>query len=638
MEQLNDTTVVVRSTDELAAALSVNNGYTLVYLGANITIGNRITVNRAKTAVTIDGFYPPNETGVRYTLSDAGTDPGQIYVETLTDLDITFQNMLIMGKNYFGILRVFDNDQTGRVNATFRNLTYIGPQLVWHTWGKTSIYDCDITIQAAASRAEEVAEANMLEVGGKTKIQHNSTNRAVFNLYRDNGYFKLLDGAELEVISTHTFLNRGYAIPFTVGKNAKFILTTARSFSYSTSETLSNFLVDKGAVFHYIRTSNSGADHAVYVSGNFTVNQGANVYMQADYSQDGALIRFTAADAGLYLNSPRSFVLYKSGTGTLATALSFYGSTNFEMNGGQVNCWAAATPFPAAGTFEDVAPGRWYKPDWSSFMLKGTVTDAATNISSRTITDKELESLPPLSLMNLRTARVLSVGELPLEIGPIVDDGRPISGTSAPLAKIRVLHDPEGAGNLYNSVADAQGRYTISPTQPLVIDDDVQVSANTPFLITTKEREVVGIGEIGFRYVPDVISFQPTPVKKIPDVLLKRKTLSSGEQDPIIIYDTRVDNRTPWELWARITGDCQAEGGKYKLLNAVVFAFENGETITLTRDAAKVYQTEATPYGTPNTTLVWPEDQGILARIIGKRRCDRYTTNIIWELRTEDPI
>lgn len=634
MEILNDTTIMVQTPGELSSALSEDNSYTLIYLGADITLTGRITVNSLKQNVIIDGFYPPDETGQTFTLSDQGTDLGQIYVAQPSAVDITFRNMKIAGRNFYGILRAQNLAGTENVIVTFRNISYTGPQLVWHVRGITRIFDSEIIIQGANSSAQEVGEVNRLEIGGKVTVQHNSTTSAVFYLYDSNASFTLLDDARLDVVSTHTFLHRQDEIPFTIGKRAQLNLTTQRSFSYDTAQQISDMLIDEDAVFRYYRLTNDGAARAIYIDGTLTVNRGATVYMQADYTEVGALVRFSSSSARLQLNNPKSFVLYKGGTGSTTRAMSFSSAIPFEINTGQINFWENATLFPQAGTLADIAPDRWHRPGWSSFKVAGTTSGSTTTVTDKTISDEDLALLPtPLSNMKLYNARVFSVGDLPLSLLPVVDDGRPVVGTTEPGASFAAVQQSGGSSYSYTGTADDTGGFEISLDPPIVIGDTVTVSSNTPFLITTITETGVGPGELKLNHVPEQISYETAAVAVSPAVLLKRRPMPSGEDDPVIVNDTRAD-RTSWEIWARITGPVKTADGKYVLNDAVVFETDDGTLKTLTEEFTMVCQRECAPYPTQDTPLTWPPEKGLLARVSDTLWArEEYSTTVEWQVR-----
>ena len=69
MTIINDTTVVVFSSEELKTVLESNNSYTHIYFGSNISLKSGIKIASTKANVTIDGTY----NGVTYNFEDMKT-------------------------------------------------------------------------------------------------------------------------------------------------------------------------------------------------------------------------------------------------------------------------------------------------------------------------------------------------------------------------------------------------------------------------------------------------------------------------------------------------------------------------------------------------------------------------------------
>ena len=66
MTIINESTVVVFSSDELKKVLEENNNYSYIYFGANLTLLNGITISNTKTNIIIDGTY----NGITYQFED----------------------------------------------------------------------------------------------------------------------------------------------------------------------------------------------------------------------------------------------------------------------------------------------------------------------------------------------------------------------------------------------------------------------------------------------------------------------------------------------------------------------------------------------------------------------------------------
>ena len=174
-----ETSVVVNNYDELASAITGNNNYNTIYLNADIEITSRINYPTTKTNLTINGTYT-NEQGIttRHTLTDMNSSAisNSIYISSATSaIDVTLCNVDIVGKNYYGIVAVEAATSTKVVTLTYKNVNYTGPQISYNRQGMVRYIDSNITIKTFsgyASPSNELAEANRVEIGGKTTINH----------------------------------------------------------------------------------------------------------------------------------------------------------------------------------------------------------------------------------------------------------------------------------------------------------------------------------------------------------------------------------------------------------------------------------------------------------------------------------
>ena len=69
MTIINDTTVVVFSSEELKTVLESNNSYTYIYFESNISLKSGIKIASTKANIIIDGTY----NGVTYNFEDMKT-------------------------------------------------------------------------------------------------------------------------------------------------------------------------------------------------------------------------------------------------------------------------------------------------------------------------------------------------------------------------------------------------------------------------------------------------------------------------------------------------------------------------------------------------------------------------------------
>ena len=194
MTIINDTTVVVFTSAELKTVLEGTNNYNYIYFGANITLTAGIKIASKKTNITIDGTYQ----NVRYTYEDMKnlSASNTIYVSSSNTTKVTVQNMDITGYNYYGVIYVPESNTYANTVIEYNNVTYEGPQMIFHPNGLTRIISSKITIgDASTTTGNEVAECNKIEIGGTTTINHLSKSNSSFWFRNTSPSFTILENA-----------------------------------------------------------------------------------------------------------------------------------------------------------------------------------------------------------------------------------------------------------------------------------------------------------------------------------------------------------------------------------------------------------------------------------------------------------
>ena len=199
MEILDEKTVVVFTSAELKEVLEGNNGYTFIYFGADITLLSGITLSNTKTNITLDGTYQ----NITHQFTDQkSTSAAQAIQASPQNQLITIQNLHIIGYNYYGMVYVAEAASYKNVILEYQNITYVGPQLIFHPMGLTRILNSTITVQDQYVTGNEVAECNQIEIGGKTTITHTSKSNSSFWFRNDTPSFTVLKGADVKFTST----------------------------------------------------------------------------------------------------------------------------------------------------------------------------------------------------------------------------------------------------------------------------------------------------------------------------------------------------------------------------------------------------------------------------------------------------
>ena len=101
--------------------------------------GNHTITDRVSTAAT-DALYVP---------TGAGT------------MDVTVKNAVWSGRNYYGVVCVYDDAANADVTISLQNITYTGPQMIYNRYGTTVVQNCVVNIQknGASAAPQEFCEA-----------------------------------------------------------------------------------------------------------------------------------------------------------------------------------------------------------------------------------------------------------------------------------------------------------------------------------------------------------------------------------------------------------------------------------------------------------------------------------------------
>lgn len=156
-----------------------------------------------------------------------------IYVSSSNTSKVTVQNMDITGYNYYGVIYVPESNTYANTVIEYNNVTYEGPQMIFHPSGLTRIISSNITIKdATTTTGNEVAECNKIEIGGTTTINHLSKSNSSFWFRNTSPSFTILENATVNFTSKSRELIYGTnALTFTINNNAYFSCTTKKWFS-----------------------------------------------------------------------------------------------------------------------------------------------------------------------------------------------------------------------------------------------------------------------------------------------------------------------------------------------------------------------------------------------------------------------
>lgn len=403
MTIIDSETVVVFDYNELKTVLEGNNTYKLVYFGANITLTGGITLNSAKTTLTIDGTYD----NIRYTYTDynsANYTQTILLINTPSSMNITVQNIDVVGRNYYGVICVYDTSSFSNVVVNYNNVNYTGPQLAFNPYSTLKITDCDINIQASsACPANEVAETRNVTLSGVVNIQSVSTGTSIFWFRNVVGgiypYLNVSPDATVSITSINRYLyyvSSASNITMTFGNNSVTNIETATGIGYDTTHTTNRLLIDNDAILNIVTNGRNGSNASWAINGEFIMNSGSSLKMISDFSgvSTNNCILFSSNSASLYLNNPKSVIFYNSIANAIRTTLTI----PYYFNIPQYNRWTTLKPLASAGDIYDIPTYSWYKiENTNNLTISGNITTSTTTITSNNLSTAEQSMLPSLS-------------------------------------------------------------------------------------------------------------------------------------------------------------------------------------------------------------------------------------------------
>ena len=308
---IDNSTVVVSNSDELKTALEEDNNYTYIYFGNDITLTSGFVINGNKEKVVIDGTY----LNMRYTFTgiNSSSDSDVITAST-TNKNIIVKNMDVVYINPNGIIYVPVYTTYKNVCVEYNNISFKGIEMGFNPYGTIRAIDCNIVIEDTEGvEAQEVFEADHIEIGGNTIISSDSKNYAVFYFRNETGdpYIKFLPNSHVNISSTYNEFMRGtFRLDFYILHDAVVSLITANGFSGNTITGATDFLIDDRATFNFIENKHQRIPMWA-VFGNFTINEGANVSIINTYTStpsDNYNIHFKGSNQKFIINNPESVV------------------------------------------------------------------------------------------------------------------------------------------------------------------------------------------------------------------------------------------------------------------------------------------------------------------------------------------
>ena len=623
MTIINDATVVVFTSEELKTVLEQNNSYTHIYFGANITLASGIKIASTKTKVIIDGTYQD----VRYTYEDMKnlSASNTINVSSSNTTKVTVQNMDIKGYNYYGVIYVPESNTYANTVIEYNNITYEGPQMIFHPNGLTRIISSTITIgDVTTTTGNEVAECNKIEIGGNTTITHTSKSNSSFWFRNTNPSFTILENASVTFTSeSREFLYGTNALTFNILNNAYFSITTKNGFAYGNFGTGTTKLYQNSALI--IKQTAKNGNYATWYSyGPLTLEENSSLIIINNFDSIGTSnhnIFFSSANASFNVYNPKQVVLYN----TTANCITANDATNFNFDFSRINLFTNSITISDNISNNNLPTFSWYK-DSDIATINGIFTANLTSVTKDNFTSSELANLPALSNFNLIGKKIISFGVTPLRINALTDQDTIINGFINPNSSVLIEYN----NNTYPAVADSTGLFTHTMTSTLPIGTKIKFTAKdyNNVIYTTKTIEIVYPGDLTLDSAPSTISFKLEPISLNPIICPKTEKIE------IQITDTRINN-TPWNFYAQIDDDLTSEND-YTLPFALIFIDENKTKHYLSTEKTLIYSN--TTSETPKiTTVTIEQTEGLLLELRTYLvNNNTYKTNLTWSIEEEN--
>lgn len=607
MTIIDSETVVVYDYNELKSVLE-GNIYNYIYFGADIIMGAAgINVNLSRNNLTIDGTYDD----IRHTYTDY---PSSSYPQTIllsggtSNMNVTFKNADVIGRNYYGIICVYDSASFSNVVVNYNNINYTGPQMAFNPYSSLNIIDCEINIQTATSPANEVAETRNVTLGGTVNINSVSTATSIFWFRNVVGgiypFLNILPNANVSINSNTTYLyyvSSASYINMTFGSNSITNIETATGMGYNNSHQTNTVLIDNNAILNIEQKQQSGSNATWCINGEFKMRSDSSLKMICDYSgtTGNYCIQFFGNSASFNLNNPNSLVLYNRPTNAIYSSSTI----SYTFNIPQYNRWTSLTVLASAGDIYNIPTYSWYKlENNNNLTVSGNITNTTT-ITSTNLTSLEESQLPSLLNFLINNTKVLSMGRPSLTINPITNTSTEISGITAADADVRISYE----SNDYYVQADSNGNYIYIYSTPLEIGTKISFVSNVAnsFLYRFRNIEVVFIGDLHIVSATKQVIFSMIPFQTSPTLCNRSNSLK------IIVDDSRV-NPTVWNLYAFINQELINENGDI-LNDGIVFVDSFGNMTPLSETAILVYTSDGVTTG--EIEIVWPNDEGILLQL-----------------------
>lgn len=579
--------------------------------------GAKVNVNKSTLVIDFNGHKVTDNNSASFT--------DTIYIASTTNtLSVTAKNAIWSGRNYYGVIGVYNGDTNVTINLV--NIDYTGPQFVYNKNGTTNITDCTVLLAQndSSTSPQEFCEANRLNIFGSVYVTSNSTSDAVIWFTGTNASLTVNENAIFNVNAPLTYLLYTDVSPIMLFKqNSKTTISTRSGLFYASgsgAHIAQSFTLEESASFIAYKNISNTVPMFKCLS-NFTLNNNSTFQLYSEIISSAPLMYF-GQRANINITTPKNVVLYNRGGDAFSFATGTSANPNLiNITTEMLRLWnIAKSPSSSAGDLDDPPTTEFHKAEYST-NLNLSVKATSSQLSSVESNIEADDVGYPLSTTTLKliTSKVISMGTLPLTLDEITDLSTQITGTTDALANVKVEYEQTSS----TLTADDKGGFTLDLTDKMPVDTVIKITVNKLFL--TKNLSVMSVGSVSISNI-DSLRFQAFTSPSNLSVVF-RENADFG----LTITDTRTSGGE-WFLYAYIENPLTS--GEDILENVLVFS-QNGNTTTLNSTPLLVY-TGQWNENEKTTSVSWATIEGFLLNIEPKKeyKAGNYTTNLLWQVST----
>lgn len=533
---------------------------------------------------------------------------------------VTVKNATWSGRNYYGVICVYDDTANAKVTTVLSGVTYHGPQPAYNRYGTTVAENCTFNVEknGASVAPQEFCEANRLVFKQKVVINAQTESNAIIWFPFAGAALTVEENADVTINALKTYLvySDSAAKPAFVFKQGSTTTINVKSGMFYSAGTgahiASSISIESGAALSVV-SSQSTSVPVVKCAGALTVAKGGSLKVVSAATSSAAALYFSVAAKATF-TEPRNLLLYSGGEKVFSFATGTASAPNvITLNAAQINFWQTAKiPYASAGGLSDVPLTALKKANGTLVSVtENTTSSAFISLTSNLIEGDTGYPLPSANF-DLTKAAVLSAGDIDLSVDRVTDLSSYVTGLTESAAELLYSNGSETAdGKAYEN-----GAYEIAINRPAV-DATVSVRAAKGFLTT--EKSVVAGGSVSVTDLPDV-PFNAFAVPYYPGIVNRRTDWA------LELTDTRPLGGK-WTLY--VTLESPLSSSTTTVDDAVVFT-ENERTTVITATPLMIKTGVTT--GPGKIRISWEEAEGVLLSVAKDAVYDKgvYRASLKW--------